>query len=104
MIESFIFLAFMVISITVLSTATIRMTKGHLQEWAVKNHLELQKCEYRHIKIGPYFKKQFFVGKGNFLFFRIEVKTTETTIKTGWARVGDYFFGPLFEEVDVIWD
>ncbi len=51
-----------------------------------------------------YHRKQFFVGKGNFLFFRIEVKTEEGSIQKGWARVGGYFFGPLSEEVEVIWD
>ena len=80
------------------------MAKGHLKSWASQKHIKLQKCEYRHLKIGPYHRKQFFVLKGGFFFFRIEAKTAENTIQTGWARVGDYFFGPLSGEIDVIWD
>ncbi len=104
MIESIVFGIFMVIFITVFMTVIRKMAKVHLKEWAAVNGYELLDCDYRHVKIGPYHRQQFFVGKGNFLIFRIEVRMRDGETKTGWARVGDYFLGTLSDNVDVVWD
>lgn len=104
MIESILSAIFMVIFITVFMTVITKMAKARLKEWAAGNGYELLECDYRHIKIGPYHRKQFFVGKGNFLIFRIEVRTRDGEAKKGWARVGDYFLGTLSDKVDVLWD
>ena len=103
MVEGILSAIFMVIFITVFTVIT-KMAKASLKEWAAVNGYELLKCEYRHIKIGPYHRQQFFVGKGNFLIFRIEVRTRDGEAKKGWARVGDYFLGTLSDKVTVLWD
>lgn len=106
MFESIVFAVFMVVFVTGVMTIITKMAKGHLKEWAAVNRLELLECEYRHVKIGPYHKKLFFVGKGHYLIFRIEAKTEEGATRKGWARVGGYFFGQLSGAgaVDVVWD
>jgi hypothetical protein len=103
MLELIVFLIIFVALATISMTFAIRYGEKHLNAWAKKNNLQIVSCKYHHLMIGPFRRNLFFTGKGGYLIFKFQAKTEQGDIKTGYARVGNYFLSVILDTVEVIW-
>lgn len=72
-----------------------------LRHWAIKNEFELVKYKQLWFGAGPFFYKG--VSR-NQTVYSVTVRDRHGNDKSGWVRVGSWWWGALFsDKVDVIW-
>lgn len=71
-----------------------------LEDWAERNQIQIEKSELRHFFKGPFFWGS---SRGQFVY-RVHVIDRAGQRRTGWVRVGSWFWGIWKNQVNVIWD
>jgi hypothetical protein len=70
-----------------------------LQDWAQQNNVELVEYHYRWFARGPFVWR----SKSHSIY-QITVRDEFGNLRSGWARVGSWWWGLWQRKVDVRWD
>src|SRR5436309_376002 len=71
-----------------------------LKSWAEQNGFRIVSSEYCWFWQGPYW---FWKGK-NQMVYRVQVEDEHGQARSGYVRLGGWFFGMMSDAVDVTWD
>jgi hypothetical protein len=70
-----------------------------LERWAQENDLQLLETQYKWFRYGP-----FFWHNRMQTIYRFAVQDATGQVHSGWARVGNWWFGVFTYRVEVRWD
>ena len=71
-----------------------------IDEWANKHQLDIESCERRYFRTGPFF----FMSSRYQRVYYMKVCDREGRKKAVWLKLGGYFSGMLNEEIEVVWE
>ena len=88
-------------AITVLGCLERVRSRFVVRRWATKNEFKLLKYKQLWFGVGPFFYKR---TSSNQTVYSVTVRDRQGNDKSGWVRVGGWWWGALFsDEADVIW-
>ena|SRR5205814_9183863 len=71
-----------------------------LRDWAASNGYTIVEKEYRSFFKGPFF----WTASRSQIIYRVVIRDDERNVRSGWVKLGSWWFGVLSNQVDIRWD
>lgn len=99
-LQPFIILAVVLLSVGSIMSWTSGRARSMLDEWAMDEGLQINSAKWRWFRHGPFL----WTTSKNQVVLRIEARTPDGSLRTGWARCGSFWWGVFSKQIEVRWD